>query len=131
MVPKLARMLLGLGMDYIAHVPRDMAGLLPQFLANRRTDAARLRSALESKDWGKLQIFSERMYAVGNPYGFRQITTFGRQLRQACEAHEEGVIQGILDEYEEYLTKVQIIHVETAIPRPQWGAARTSDIVST
>ena len=71
-------------MELIACVSKDMVDLLPSFMANRQAEVARLRAALVARDWARIQELAERLYALGNPYGSRQLTTFGRFMRQAC-----------------------------------------------
>jgi hypothetical protein len=57
------------------------------------------------------------MYALGNPYGFRQITTFGRFMREACAKKDRPAFQALIREYDSYLSKVTIVEVEAPVPR--------------
>ena len=104
-------------MDLTAHVPRDIVDLLSAFLPNRRADVGRLRAALAGRDWAQLQHLAERMYAVGNPYGFRQITTFGRLMREACAAQNEPELKHLIRAYAEYLDKVTVLEVDAPVAR--------------
>jgi hypothetical protein len=106
-----------LGVDLTAHVPKDILDLLSAFLPNRRADVGRLRTALEHSDWAQLQHLAERLYAVGNPYGFRQITTFGRLMREACAEQDEAELEQLIRAYAEYLSKVMVVEVDTPVLR--------------
>jgi hypothetical protein len=70
--------------ELIAYVHRDIIDLLSAFLPNRRAEVIQLRQALTRSDWVRLRQIAERMYALGNPYGFRHITTIGRAMRASC-----------------------------------------------
>jgi|ERR1700682_519484 S1-C subfamily serine protease len=107
-------------MDYIALVPTDLADLIPEFLSNRGRETHELQAAINKRDFPDLRLLGERMYAVGNPYGFRQVTTFGRQIREACATEDLPSIADVLSQYEDYLGKLQIIAVNAPIERPCW-----------
>ena len=104
-------------MDLTAYVPQNIIDLLSAFLPNRRAEVGLLRQALEKDDWPCLQHIAERMYALGNPYGFRQITTFGRFMREACAKKDRPAFQALIRDYESYLSKVTIVEVEAPMPR--------------
>jgi hypothetical protein len=107
-------------MDLVARVPADLADLIPVFLENRSRERERLRRALEEGDFAKAQHLGETMYALGNPYGFRQITTFGRQIREACAAKDAAKIEQVLEEYGDYLGKVTMTVVAEPVERVKW-----------
>jgi hypothetical protein len=104
-------------MDLIAYVERDILDLVPKFLRNRRADVGQLSDALAAKDWAELQRLAESMYALGNPYGFRQITTFGRFMRQACARKDAPAIARLITEYATYLAAVTVVEVDAPVPR--------------
>jgi len=103
-------------MELIACVSKDILDLLPSFLANRQAEAARLRAALVARDWACIRDLAERMYAVGNPYGFRQVTTFGRFMRQACFEQNVQALMDLINAYTQYLSRVAVIEVEAPAP---------------
>src|SRR5436190_2103405 len=108
-------------MDTVALVPQDLADLIPMFLENRREELEELRSALREAHFARLQHVGERMFALGNPYGFRQITTFGRQIREACSAQDDATIGEIIEQYRAYLAKVAITSVPAPVERVRWN----------
>ena len=63
-------------------------------------------------DWARIQDLAERMHAVGNPYGFRQITTLGRFMRQACFEQNVQALMDLINAYTQYLSRVAVIEVD-------------------
>src|ERR1700741_3747880 len=108
-------------MDLVDLVPADLSDLIAGFLQNRSQDIAKLKRALAAEDLAAALQVGERMFALGNPYGFRQITTFGRQIREACALHDDVSIRQVLLHYEEYLGKVTIPVVPEAGQRVPWN----------
>jgi hypothetical protein len=106
-------------MELIACVSKDIVDLVPPFMANRQADVARLRSALIGRDWARIRDLAERMLAVGNPYGFRQVTIFGRFMRQACFEQNVQALMDLINAYALYLSRVAVIEVDVpAAPKP-------------
>jgi len=103
-------------MELIACVSKDIVDLLPPFLANRQAEVAHLRAALVAHDWARIRDLAERMCAVGNPYGFRQITTFGGFMRQACFEQNVKALMELINAYSHYLSRVAVIEVEMPAP---------------
>lgn len=106
--------------DLRAFVSNDIADLVPRFLENRRRDVDALREAVRSRSTGRLEFLATRMYAAGNPYGFRQITTFGRLIREACASGRLEGVDEVIDEYERYLEVVEVEFVAAPPKRAQW-----------
>ena len=107
-------------MDFQAHVPKDIWDLVPEFLQNRRAEVGYLREALSAGDIEMLTHLAERMWALGNPYGFRQITTFGRELRKAIAARQMEEVGALISQYEAYLGEVKVVEVEAPVLRSIW-----------
>ena len=99
-------------MELIACVSKDIVDLVPSFMANRQAEIVRLRTALLARDWLRMRDVAERMYAVGNPYGFRQITTFGKFMRQACFEQNVQALMDLINGYALYLSRVAVIEIE-------------------
>ena len=107
-------------MDMQANVPKDIWDLVPGFVRNRQAEVGLLREALSAADIEMLTHLAERMWALGNPYGFRQITTFGRELREAVAARRMEVVGAVITWYAAYLEKVKVVQVEAPVPRSVW-----------
>ena len=101
-------------MDLTAHVPQNTDHL--HLLPNRRAEVGRCGRRLR-RTIGCACSTAERMYALGNPYGFRQITTFGRFMREACANKDRPAVHALIHDYETYLSKVTIVEVEAPMPR--------------
>ena len=107
-------------MDMQANVPKDIWDLVPGFVRNRQAEVGLLREALSAADIEMLTHLAERMWALGNPYGFRQITTFGRELRKAIAARQMEEVGALISQYEAYLGEVKVLEVEAPILRSIW-----------
>lgn len=99
-------------MELLACVPKDLVDLLPVFLPHRQAEVIRLRAALAARDWARIRDVAERMLALGNPYGFRQITTFGRLMRKAGAEQNELALIDLIGAYADYLSRVAVIEVD-------------------
>lgn len=105
--------------DYIAPVTSDILDLSARYLANRKPDVERLRTALATHNYSALEDIGERMFAAGAPHGFRKITLFGKQIREACAERDAKRIWPVVAEYEDYLARVKLVEVDTP-SLPQW-----------
>src|SRR5947209_3945469 len=104
-------------MDLNAQVPADLVDLLSTYRERRRREVAELEAAVDGRDIDMVRHLGERMFAVGNPYGFRQITTFGRQIRDACSVADFDAIGNVIRQYDAYLRDVSINVVAVPTPR--------------
>jgi hypothetical protein len=105
--------------DYIAPVTSDILDLSARYLANRKPDVERLRTALATHNFSALEDIGERMFAAGAPHGFRKITLFGKQIRAACAERDAKRLWPVVAEYEDYLAKVKLVVVDPPT-LPQW-----------
>jgi len=112
-------------MDLIALVHEDIKDLVATFLRSRREELENLEKAVNQSSWSELEFFGERMYEVGNPYGFRYVSTLGREVREACAARNLQAIRQITRRYREYLGKVEIRTVPKDAERIAWAKQRT------
>ena len=99
-------------MNLVARVPSDLADLVTDYRQNRQREVLQLRTAVNQGDLEMVVHLGERMYAVGEPYGFRQITVFGRQLREACAAGNRQVMLRVINQYRDYLNAVTVAVVQ-------------------
>lgn len=107
-------------MDLTALVHNDIRDLIPGFLRNRDLEVRALRQAIADEDAQRVEHLACRMYGAGNPFGFRQVTTFGKQLRQACAALDFDEAAEIVAQYEQYLSDVEIKYVDAPPKRDEW-----------
>ena len=79
-----------------------------------------MRKAIKDEDAARLEHLACRMYGAGNPFGFRQVTTFGKQLRDACANQDFDEAAEIVAQYEQYLSEVSIRYVDAPPKRNEW-----------
>ena len=89
-------------------VRKDLAALVPQFLANRQLELTALTSALEHSDFVILKRIAHRMKGLGNSYGFSRITNLGIQIEDAAKAGKTAELKARIAEYTEYLAKLEV-----------------------
>src|SRR3954466_57935 len=89
-------------------VRKDLAALVPQFLANRQLELAALRTALERSDFAVLKRIAHRMKGLGNSYGFNRITNLGVQIEDAAKAGKTEELNARIADYAEYLAKLEV-----------------------
>ena len=94
--------------SFVAKVPKDLVDLVPTFLKNRKADATALEHALEAQDMARIRELAERIYALGVPYGFRQLTTLGREIQDAAKARDVGTLRTSIKAYSDYVARVQV-----------------------
>lgn len=96
---------------YEVAVAKDLADLIPDFMANRQKDAEALRAALAEADVAQLRQIAHRMKGVGSSYGFHDITALGRQIGDAARMGAMPAVAQLLEAYETYLSEVTVTFV--------------------
>ena len=96
---------------YEAAVPKELADLIPEFMANRKKDIATLRAALAEANLEQLRFLGHRMKGIGASYGFVAITDLGKQIEDAAKAGTEGALRALVDAYDAYIAKVTVTFV--------------------
>lgn len=96
---------------YEASVPKELADLIPDFLANRKKDIAALRTAFAEANLEQLRFVGHRMKGIGASYGFDPITAIGKEIEQAAKEGALTAIGALLDAYDAYLANVRVSFV--------------------
>ena len=91
-------------------VARDLEDLIPVFMKNRHKELDSLRVALAAADFEQLRQLGHRMKGVGNSYGFTHVSTLGKYIEDGARSGDRAGLQTRIDEYGEYLSKVQITY---------------------
>lgn len=86
----------------------EIASLVPSFLDSRAADVAKMRSLLASGNYARIQALGHRMKGSGRSYGFQDISRIGAELEIAAHNDNEQMVRQLIDELENYLTKVQV-----------------------
>ena len=91
-------------------VEKDLEELIPTYMANRAKEIATLRSLLAVGDFEQLGKVGHRMKGVGEPYGFHKVTAFGKLIQDGAKAGDHFGIEKCINEYADYLPRVQIVY---------------------
>ena len=94
----------------IVLVDRDLAGLIPRFMDNRRNDIVTLGMAVALDDYETVGSLAHGLKRCSAGYGFHEITEIGVGLEQAAKANDRQEIQTWIDRLAEYLTRVEIVY---------------------
>ena len=89
-------------------VDADLEELIPGFLENRSKDVGNLRSALAGDDFETLRSVGHSLKGVGGGYGFDLISEIGAKIETAAKAGDKDSIPGLIDEFADYLERVEI-----------------------
>ena len=96
--------------DYKVTVAKDLADLIPVFMKNRHKELDALRAALAAANFEQLRQLGHRMKGVGNSYGFTHVSTLGKYIEDGARSGDRAALQASIDEYQDYLAKVQITY---------------------
>ena len=89
---------------------KDLEGLIPEYLKNRREEIEVLRKALAAGDFEELRQRGHRMKGVGASYGFDRVTLLGKQIEDSAKAGNRAEIENRVAEYAEYLAGINIVY---------------------
>ena len=92
----------------LVRVDSSLAGLVPGFLENRRSDIDAIATALEQADYENVCILGHNMKGSGAGYGFKRITEIGASLEQAAGRREPEEIRARAAELARYLDGLQV-----------------------
>jgi HPt (histidine-containing phosphotransfer) domain-containing protein len=91
-------------------VAKDLEDLVPTFMKNRGKELETLRAALAAGDFEQMRQLGHRMKGVGNSYGFEMVSQLGKQIEDGAKASDRAALGTRLDEYADYLARVQIVY---------------------
>lgn len=69
----------------VVRVDRELAQIVPRFLANCRRDVGLLESAIEKGDLETTRKIGHSLKGVGGGYGFNEITRLGGAIEAAAK----------------------------------------------
>jgi HPt (histidine-containing phosphotransfer) domain-containing protein len=99
------------GQRIVVSVDAELEDLVPGFLENRRSDVAKIRTALLTGDFDVIRVLGHSMKGSGGGYGFDAITTIGRTIEDAAKARDSESIARAVDELFDYLQRVDVVFV--------------------
>ncbi|MDF9408966.1 MAG: Hpt domain protein [Pelotomaculum sp. PtaB.Bin013] len=100
------------GQKIIAHVDRDLADIVPDFLENRQKDCKLVLDALEKGDYETIRILGHSMKGVGGGYGFDTITDLGASIEQAAKDKNKVEIHNLINKLMVYLDRVEVVYMD-------------------
>src|SRR5262245_9795789 len=84
----------------------ELRDLIPRFLANRRSEIARLREAAEKADFEEARRSGHVLKRAGGGHGADQIARLGAEIERNASRGED--IRGPVEELAEYLELVEV-----------------------
>ena len=84
--------------------------LIPDFLANRKTDIEELKAALQQNNFEAIRITGHNLRGCGRGYGFNPITDLGEVIEKAATNQDSSAITSALAELTEYLDNVDPVY---------------------
>ena len=91
----------------LVEVERELAELIPGFLANRANDVASLRALVSRNDLQSICRIAHSMKGSGGGYGFDAITRLGGEMEQAARSGDTTKVLALTDELEDFLLRVR------------------------
>jgi len=91
-------------------ISRDLKGIVPIFLGNRKKDVRTLRDALVTQDFKTVQTLGHRMKGDGGGFGFDQITEIGAAMERAAKLEDHLTIEQHIVQLEDFLKRVTVVY---------------------
>ena len=91
-----------------AHVPPELADLVPEFVRNRKSQLQGLRRAAREQDFDRVREYANSMIGVGRPYGFPEISSLGKRIDNSARDGDGTSVVYLVELYAEYLANVRI-----------------------
>lgn len=92
----------------VVALERQIAALVPRFLAHRAADVGKLRVAVADADFETIRAKAHRMKGAGGAYGFPEISRLGAALEECARARDAAAITELVASLEDYLGRVEV-----------------------
>jgi HPt (histidine-containing phosphotransfer) domain-containing protein len=89
-------------------VEKDLEALVRKFLARKREDLDRVRSALATSDYETIRRIGHDLKGAGEGFGFPELSAFGAALERAAIAHNERASGEQLAAVEQFLSRLRV-----------------------
>ena len=96
--------------DVVVCSDPDLAGLIPEYLENRRRDVREIGRFLREGNFHEIQNIGHKMKGSGGGYGFDGITQMGGEIEEAAGKGEKETVSGLMKRLNEYLSQVKVVH---------------------
>jgi CheY-like chemotaxis protein len=78
------------------------------YLEKRRGDVAKLRSAIDQRDYAAVRMLGHQMAGTGASYGFAPITEIGFALEESARLRDLAAIRAGIEELDRYLRGLEV-----------------------
>ena len=92
-------------------IDSSLEELIPRFLNNMNNNVTLFREALEKGDMETCRSTGHKIKGSGGGYGFNKITEIGKTIEEAAKASDSDSIAKAVDEYEDYLSRIEVVYV--------------------
>jgi PAS domain S-box-containing protein len=92
-------------------VPEGLEELVPPYLASRREEVRELKRLLAAGDFESLSGLAHNLKGSGESYGFSDLTRLGRALESSSKDADGAAVQGLLEQLDDYLSRVQLVKI--------------------
>ena len=96
--------------DIEVTVEKDLADLIPDYLASRATEIGKLKDAFARDDFALIQSLGHKLRGSAGSYGFDQLSEVGKELEENGKVQNKMNIEKALGQYQHYLKKVKITY---------------------
>jgi HPt (histidine-containing phosphotransfer) domain-containing protein len=93
----------------VAKCSKDLAPIIPRYLARRREEIASLRASLDAGDYKALRIIGHSLKGSGGGYGFSALSDIGARIERAALAGDAAALEPLLAEHADYLERLQVV----------------------
>ncbi|MEO5362508.1 MAG: Hpt domain-containing protein [Magnetococcus sp. DMHC-8] len=94
----------------VVQVDRDLAGIVPTYLENRRKDVVLITDMLERGEFDAARVLGHRMKGSGAGYGFADISSIGARMEQAARETSQAELAACVAELTAYLDRLDIVY---------------------
>ncbi len=77
--------------------------LIPGYLQSRKDDIRKIKTALDKRDFNKIEDLGHKMKGSGKCYGFEKISTLGHQIELSAREKKTREIERLIGQMQDYL----------------------------
>jgi HPt (histidine-containing phosphotransfer) domain-containing protein len=94
----------------IITIDKDLADLIPGYLANRRKDIEKMNAAIDSGETEAIRMIGHQLKGSGGGYGFDFITDIGMAIEHAAKEGSREEIKGHIAALGDYLDRLETVY---------------------
>ncbi len=95
--------------SFVIYIDKELEGLIPGFLENRRQDLIHLEQAICNHDFNLIRSIGHKMKGSSGGYGFHELSLWGKNLEEKAQLEDEmAQIKEIVFKISNYLNHVKI-----------------------